>query len=244
MLERSDVSIRQVERKWMEKIKLAARPREERGRKVNKGRRAGLIPAVIYGKDLDPQSLWVNALDFRRLLKKFGESIIIDLEIDEKSGCNVLIHELQQNTLTGKYAHIDFYQVKMDEKVETEVELILTGESPAVKELGGILVKSLDKIPIQCLPSDLPSHVNVDITSIATFENHIYVKDLEIPHGVELKIDPETVVVLVTPPRSEEELSQLEEKVEEDVTKVEGVIKPEAIEEEAAPEAEKEAGEK
>lgn len=211
----------------MEKIKLKAKLREEQGKKVNKGRKTGLIPAVTYGKKAESQSLWIDALDFERLLKKSGESVIIDLSIGEKSGYNVLIHEMQQNPLTGNISHVDFYQVRMDEKIETEVELIFIGESPAVKELGGVLVKSLDKIEISCLPDDLPSGIEVDIADIKTFEDHIYVKDLKIAKGVEVKDDPETVVALAIPPRSEEELSLLEEKVVEDVTKVEGVVKEE-----------------
>lgn len=217
----------------MEKIKLDAKLREERGKKVNRGRKDGLIPAVTYGKGVEAQSLWVDALDFSRLIKKSGESVIIDLSIGEKSGYNVLIHEMQQNPVNGMISHIDFYQVKMDEKIETEVELFFIGESPAVKESGGVLVKSLDNIEISCLPADLPSNIEVDISKIKTFEDHIYVKDLKIPKGVEVKDDPETVVALVTPPRSEEELSQLEEKVVEDVTKVEGVVKEEPAVEEA-----------
>ncbi|MFA4817639.1 MAG: 50S ribosomal protein L25 [Parcubacteria group bacterium] len=211
----------------MEKIKLDAKLREERGKRVNKGRKSGLIPAVTYGKGADPQSLWVDALEFGRLIKKSGESIIINLSIGGKNGYNVLIHELQQNPVNGSISHIDFYQVKMDEKIETEVELVFIGESPAVKEMGGVLVKSLDNIEISCLPADLPSSIEVDIATIKTFDDHIYVKDLKISKGVEVKDDPETVVALVTPPRSEEELSELEEKVVEDVTKVEGVVKEE-----------------
>lgn len=225
----------------MEKIRLKAKLREERGKKVNKGRKSGLIPAVTYGKSAESQSLWIDNLDFSRLIKKHGESVIIDLSIGEKSGHNVLIHEMQQNPISGNISHIDFYQVKMDEKIETEVELVFVGEFPAVKELGGVLVKSLDKIEISCLPADLPSSIEVDIADIKTFEDHIYVKDLNIPKEVEIKDDPETVVALVTPPRSEEELSELEEKVVEDVTEVEGVVKeePVAAEEEKSSKADK-----
>ena len=213
----------------MEKIKLDAKLREERGKKVNKGRKSGLIPAVTYGKGAEPQSLWVDALEFGRLIKKSGESVIISLNIGGKNGYNVLIHEMQQSPVSGNISHVDFYQVKMDEKIETEVELVFVGESPAVKEMGGVLVKSLDNIEISCLPADLPSSIEVDIAAIKTFDDHIYVKDLKIAKGVEVKDDPETVVALVTPPRSEEELSELEEKVVEDVTKVEGVVKEEPV---------------
>ncbi len=217
----------------MDKIKLAAKTRMERGKKTNKGRKEGLIPAVIYGRNVEPESLWINNLDFIRLLKKSGESVIIDLNVDGKSDHNVLIHEMQKNPVDGKYAHIDFFQVKMNEKIETEVELIFIGESEAVKALGGVLVKNMDKLEISCLPANLPSHIDVDISKLKTFEDHIAIKDIQLPEKVEVKVDLETVVALVTPPRSEEELSGLSEKVEEDVTKVEGVVKPEAPAEEA-----------
>jgi large subunit ribosomal protein L25 len=209
----------------MEKVKLISELREEKGKKVNKRRKQGMIPAVVYGNKIESRSLWINALDFERLLKKSGESVIIDLSIGNNDVRSVLINELQQDPRSGNYTHIDFYQVKMDEKIKTEVELIFIGESPAVKESGGVLVKNLDKIEIECLPADLPSFIEVNIADIKTFEERVYIKDLKLPMGVKVENDPKTVVALVVPPRSEEELSQLEEKVEEDVTKVEGVIK-------------------
>jgi len=216
----------------MDKVKLDAKSREERGRKANKGRREGLVPSVVYGRGVESKSLWVNALDLRRLLRKSGESTIIDLLIDGKDGRNVLIHEIQRNGISGQFTHIDFFQVRMDEQIETEVELVFIGESRVVKESGGILVKNIDKVTVKCLPADLPSHIDVDVSIIDSFEKHLTIGDLKVSDKVELDIDPETVVALVTPPRTEEELAQLEEKVDADVTKVEGVVKPEAPAEE------------
>jgi large subunit ribosomal protein L25 len=143
----------------------------------------------------------------------------------------VIIYEIQKDPVTSNYIHADFFQVRMDEEIEKEVELSYIGEAPAVKELGGVLVKSLDEITVKCLPADLPSEIEVDITVLKTFEDHITVKDLKISPKVKFDIDQETVVALVAPPRSEEELEGLSEKVEEDVTKVEGVIKEEKPEE-------------
>ncbi|MDO8240699.1 MAG: 50S ribosomal protein L25 [Candidatus Moranbacteria bacterium] len=212
----------------MEKVLLEATARAERGRKVNVGRREGRVPAVVYGHSVESTSLWVNALDLKRLLKKSGESTIIDLKIDGKDDRNVLIHEIQKNGVTGKFTHVDFFQVRMDEEIETEVELVFIGEAPAVKTMGGIFVKSIDKVTVKCLPSDLPSHIDVDISKIVTFEDHITIKDLKVSAKVKIELDPETVVALVSAPRTEEDLAALEEKVEADVTKVEGVVKPEA----------------
>ncbi|HCP08990.1 MAG TPA: 50S ribosomal protein L25 [Candidatus Moranbacteria bacterium] len=210
----------------MEKITLESKPREERGRKTNKGRREGLVPAVIYGQGMEPESLWIDALALKRLLKKSGESVIINLVTDGGKGRNVIIHEMQKKAVDEKFLHVDFYQVNMSEKIDSEIKLEFIGESEAVKAFGGILVKSLDKVEVTCLPADLPSRIDVDISAIKTFDDHILVKDLKVSGKVEIKDDPETVVALVTPPRSEEELEQLSEKVEEDVTKVEGVVKP------------------
>lgn len=211
----------------MERIKLGAKTRLERGAKVNKGRQSGLIPAVVYGKTFAAKSLWVNNLDFKRLIKKAGESSLIDLDIDEKEQRKVIIYEMQKDPVTGQLDHVDFFQVKMDEKIETEVELVYIGESPAVKEEGGVLVKNLDKVKVKCLPGDLPSQIEIDISSIKNFDDHIFAKDLQVAKGVEIDLDPEMVVALVAPPRSDEELKELEEKVEADVTKVEGVVKEE-----------------
>lgn len=224
----------------MEKIKLEAKKREERGRKTNKGRKQGLVPAIVYGKVIKSQSLWINDLDFQRLLKKSGKSVIIELSIEGKDSRNVIIHEIQKNPVSEKHIHVDFYQVRMDEKIEAEIILEYISEAPAVKELGGVLVKNMDKLEVECLPADLPSHIDVDISLLKTFDDHIAVKDIPIPSKVKVLADPETVIALVTPPRSEEELSQLSEKVEEDVTKVEGVVKVEPSAEEEKSEGKKE----
>ena len=209
----------------MDKVILEAKKRDVLGRKTNKGRKEGLIPAVVYGKGISGTNIWVKLLDFKRLIKKSGESTVIELKIDEKDSRNVLIYETQKDPVRDTYVHIDFFQVRMDEEIETEVELEYVGEAPAVKELGGVLVKNIDAIEVKCLPADLPSSITVDISSLKTFDDRITLGDLNISKKIELSIDLETVIALVSEPRSEEEMSALETKVEADVTKVEGVVK-------------------
>jgi large subunit ribosomal protein L25 len=209
----------------MEKITLEAKTREVFGRKTNKKRKEGFVPAVIYGRGIEAKNIWVKALELGRLIRKSGESTVIELKIDDKDTRNVLIYETQKDPVRDNYMHIDFFQVRMDEEIETEVELDYIGEAPAVKELDGVLVKNIDAIKVKCLPADLPGSIEVDVSNLKTFEDRIIVGDLNISKKVELSIDLETVVALVTPPRSEEELSELENKVEADVTKVEGVVK-------------------
>lgn len=214
------------------------------GKKVKKLRREGKIPAVLYGGNIKTQPLWVNYLNFQKVFEEAGRSAILELDIDGKKKANVLIQDVQFNPLTGKFSHADFFQVRMDQKIETEVPLEFIGESEAVTGLGGVLVKNLDVVQVSCLPANLPAKIEVDISVIKTFDDSVKIKDLKIPEGVKTPIDPETVVVNVTPPRSEEELAQLEEKVEEDVTKVEGVAEkvPAEGETEETTEAAKEKG--
>jgi large subunit ribosomal protein L25 len=214
----------------MDNEKLSCQKRDVFGKKTEKGRKSGLVPAVLYGKGVENQSLWIKELDFSRLLGKVGESSMLSLEIegrDNQLGRNVIIYEIQRDSLSDKIIHADFFQVKMDEEIETEVELEYVGQSPAVLEQGGVLVKNMDEIEVKCLPADLPSKIEVDISGLKSFDDYIYVKDLKISKKIKISLDPETVLALVTPPRSEEELSKLEEKVEGDVSKVEGVVKEE-----------------
>lgn len=216
----------------MDKEKLSAKLRDVLGRKTNKFRKKGLIPAVVYGKGMEGKNLWIEGLEMQRFLKKSGESTIIDLNIEGSDNLNVIINEIQRDPVRDALTHIDFFRVKMDEKIETEVALEFVGEAPAVKELGGMLIKSLDELPIKCFPGDLPGEINVDISVLKTFEDRISVSDLKLSDKIEVLIDPETVIATVEEPRSQEEIDKLEEKVEADVTKVEGVVKEETPAEE------------
>ena len=210
----------------MTKINLKSKIREDVGSsdKLNSFRKKGMIPAVMYGRKINPQNIWVKYLEFSKTYDEAGENTVIELEIGDKK-VNVLIHDIQIDPITGKFSHIDFFQVRMDEKIETNIPLEFIGESLAIKELGGMLVKSLDEIKVSCLPSDLPSEIIVDISKIKTFDDHIKIKDLNISEKVKVLDDKDVVVALVEEPRTEEEMASLDEKVEEDVTKVEGVVK-------------------
>jgi large subunit ribosomal protein L25 len=202
----------------------------------------GNIPGILYGRGIENVMVSLDKKKFNNTYEEVGESTVFKLALDGKDERNVLIKDVQKDVLSGLARHVDFYQVRMDEEIEAEIELVFTGESAAVKELGGILVKNMDAIQVKCLPGDLPPEMEVDITPIKTFDDYIYVKDLPFSEKVEVLVDPETVVAMVSQPRSEEELADLETEVKEDVTKVEGVVKEEApVEgEEAKPEAKKE----
>jgi large subunit ribosomal protein L25 len=201
------------------------------------------IPAVLYGREVENVILWLDQKKFSHIYEEAGESTVFKLAVDGKDERNVLIKDVQRDILSGVVRHVDFYQVRMDEEIEAEVELVYIGESAAVKELGGILVKNMDAVSVKCLPGDLPSEIEVDISTIKTFDDYIYVKNLPVSEKVEVLVDSETVVAMVSEPRSEQDLADLDTEIKEDVTKVEGVVKEEAPEEEAEakPETKKEA---
>jgi large subunit ribosomal protein L25 len=228
----------------MEKIELKAKTRTILGDRVKSLRKQKQIPAVLYGHGIkNSLPLVVNSLDFRRLYKKAGESTIFSLLIDDKEKKNVLIKDIQFDPVNSDYNHIDFYQIKMSEKITAKVDLSFVGEAPAVKEKGGVLVKNFDVIEVECLPLDLPREIKVDISSLKTFDDVVKISDLNISKKIKVMADLNEVVATVTPPRSEEELKSLEEEVIEKVEEVKGVKKeepkPEATEQEAAASPEK-----
>ena len=223
----------------MEKIQLQTQPRNLTV-KPKSLLKQSVIPAIIYGQKIKSQPLQVKKNDFTEAFKKAGLSHFVDLTVDKKTPVKVLIHEVQREPVSGDYLHIDFYQVRMDKKITTEVPLKFTGVSKAVKEQGGILVKNITDLEITCLPDDLPSLIEVDISKLNKFEDSILIKDLKLDQKLEIDTDLEEVVVTVDPPRSEEELKELEEEAEADVDQVE--VTKEKPEEEGE-EAETEAGE-
>lgn len=200
-------------------LELKAQLRQELGSKVNKERKAGKIPAVLYGKGIKSEPLFVNEKDFFKTYKEAGESSIIGLELDGKKR-NVLIYDVQRDALSDNFLHIDFYQVRMDEKLKATVPLGFVGESEAIKSLGGILVKSVQEVEVEALPQYLPHHIEVDISSLAALDDRIAIKDLKVSGNVKILAEPEEVVAAVAPPRSEEELAALEGKVEAPVEEV------------------------
>jgi len=210
--------------------KLEAKHRKISGKKVKSLRKTGVIPAILYGPKIkEPQSLEVEYGKFKDVFKKAGESSLIKLKID-KDEKDVLIREVQEDPMNGTFLHVDFYEVPMTEKIKLTIPLKFIGESEAMKSLGGILVKNIFEIEIESLPKDIPTEVDVDITVLKTFEDVIKIKDIAIPSGVKIVASPEEIIALVSPPRSEEELKELDEKAEEKVEEVQKVEKEKAKE--------------
>jgi large subunit ribosomal protein L25 len=198
---------------------LLAEKRTIFGKQLNRIRKNGQVPAILYGHKIENQPLLVEEGNFTHVFRSAGRNTIIKVEIEDLSSGkkdvrNALIHDVSFDPLTSKPIHIDLYQVRMDEKVRVEVPLVFVGEAPAVKIGGGVLVRATQSVAVEALPDKLPHEIKVDVSDLKTFEDTIYIKDLAFPAGVEILAEPETPVASVAPPRTEAELEALEEKVE------------------------------
>lgn len=219
----------------MAHVRLAAQPRTERGRKTSVLREAGQVPAVMYGHGTEPMNIVVDRNAFVKVFQQTGESVVIDLEVAGQAH-PVLVTEIQRDPLTDFIVNADFRRIDLTKKIEAQIPLHFIGTSPAVKELGGTLIHSLEEIDVLSLPDALVNVINVDIGALATFDDVIRVKDIAVPDGITVNTDPELAIASVQPPRSEEEMAALEGSVDADVSKVE-VTTEKKVDEAAAAEA-------
>lgn len=194
----------------MEKIQLKTEARDTNVRTAKSLYKVGLIPAELYGHNVPNVHLSLNQIDFEKVFRKAGESTLIELQLPNGDMRNVLIQDVELHYLSSQPIHVDFYEVKMTEKLTATVAIEFVGESHAVKALGGTLVKALNEVEVECLPGDLPHQFDVDISVLDNFEKQILVKDLIVSDKVEIKADADEMVAAVQPPRvMEEELAPI-----------------------------------
>ncbi|MCH7492214.1 50S ribosomal protein L25 [Patescibacteria group bacterium] len=205
----------------MDTHQLVATIRKEVGKAAESLRRSDKVPAVLYGHGIKNINLFVDYKSFESLYRKARGSSLIDLQIGGHKTVKVLIQEIQRDPVSDKFIHADFHQVKMTEKIIADINLVYIGESEAVKQKGGILVKGASLVKVETLPQDLIPEVEVDLSLLKTFDDIIRVKDLKFPPGITVKDRAEAVIVSIQPPRTEAEIEALEEKVEEAVADVE-----------------------
>ena len=185
-------------------MELVVQKREILGRKVGASRKAGVIPAEIYGKGLENIHIGVSAKEFKKVFKEAGETTIINLVLDGKT-YPVLIQDIKYHPIKDGIEQVDFYRVRMDEKIKVGVPLEFFGVAPGVKEKNGVLVKATQQIEIEALPADIPHTIKVDISGLNDIGKSIYIKDLKVSDGVKLLVSPETVVATISAKVTEEE---------------------------------------
>jgi large subunit ribosomal protein L25 len=187
--------------------KLAAARREVTGKKVAQIRRDGRLPAVVFGRGIDSDNVSVDTHEFEQLRRHAGANTLIDLSVDGAAASPVLVYGVQTHRVTRKPLHVDLYLVRMTEELTVDVPLVAEGESEAIATGGGTLLHVLEHVRVRALPDHLPQSIHYSIASLATFDDAIHVRDLEIPADATLLTDLEEVVAKVLAPRVEEEVA-------------------------------------
>jgi large subunit ribosomal protein L25 len=196
----------------MEQIKIEA---EARGKKPTPSmlRRSGMIPAILYGRQVAPVSLQVSEKEFDRALQQGARHGVIELSVVQGDDIHtepVMLKEIQVDPLRGVVTHVDFHRISMEEKIRATVPVVLSG-TDEVEDRGGIIQHQLREFEVECLPTDIPQRIIVDISSLGIGDN-VSIKDVEFPTDVVPLQSPESIVLtIVAPRRIEEEVAEDEE---------------------------------
>jgi large subunit ribosomal protein L25 len=185
--------------------KIAIKPRALTGKQVNRLRREGVLPGVVFGGHKDSTNVQTDQREFERGYRRWGNTTLVTLEGLTEGEQPVLIHDVTRSTLTGRLLHVDFLRVSLTEKVHAEVPLHFVGESAAVKG-GGVLVHAKSEINVEAFPQDIPHAIEVDLSPLLEIDDSIYVRDLKVDASkVEILDEGDELIVRVVPVRIEEE---------------------------------------
>lgn len=188
----------------MEKVVLKATKRDVVGKQVKAMRREGKLPAVIYGRHVEPIAIMLDAHSAGMALSKLTSSSLVTLDVDGKE-YPALVRERQRDYIKGLLTHVDFLAVDLTEKIRTNVSISLVGISPAVKDYNGVLVQNLERLEVECLPTDLPERISVDISILKQIGDSIRVRDVDemLTDKVVVLNNPDDMVAVVTMAKDE-----------------------------------------
>lgn len=219
----------------MERVSLDAVARADTGKNaVKKVRKAGLVPAILYGRARVPLSLAVGRKDLLSALQTGGRNVLIDLRIKRNSEAEsetVMISEIQRDHLRREILHVDLHQITLTEALEARVPVVLAGTPEGVASAGGVLDHHLREVVVRCLPTQIPDRITVNVAGLGVGDS-IHVRELPVPEGIEVLTPPEEVIVSVVAPEEEEVAAP---------AVAEGVVEPELVGRAAAEPAEGEA---
>ncbi len=219
----------------MDKIELKVANRDILGKKVKHLRRQGITPVHVFGHGIQSLALQCDTKELEQVLAQAGQTRLINLKLaKERKARNVVVREFDRDWRKGQLVHVDFYQVKMEEKIRVEVPVVLIGESPALKSKENMLDHELATFTVECLPAKIPDSIEVDVSSLAELDQAIRVKDITLDKDISVLNSPDLVVAKVSLRHVEK---VVEEVVEEEVTAEAEAAEGEA---EAAKEAESE----
>jgi large subunit ribosomal protein L25 len=184
---------------------LAAEHRQITGKKVAGLRRAGRLPAVVYGHGIESSNVTVDTHEFEQLRRHTGPNALVDLSVDGQKAQPVLVHSVQVHPVNRRPLHIDLFLVRMTEELTVDVPLVAIGDAPAVTLNGGTLLHPSESVRVRALPDHLPQSIEYSVVSLVDFDTAIHVRDLTVPSDVTLLTDPDEIIAKVQPPRVEEE---------------------------------------
>ncbi len=187
-----------------EKIELAVSRREAIGKAAKRLRKAGIIPANIFGHHEPSQAIQLDAAAFDRVRRAHGARGIISLRVaGDLQLHTVLIRHVERDAISDKILHIDFFRISMGERITVKAPLHLTGEAPAVKLENGVLLHLLESLEIECRASDIPENIVVDVSSLTAIDDIIYAKDIPLPANFTLITAPDEPIAKVAATRAE-----------------------------------------
>ena len=202
----------------MDKIELKVANREILGKKVKHLRRQGITPVHVFGHGIESLALQCDARELERVLSQAGQTRLINLKLAKgKKPRTVVVREFDRDWRKGQLVHVDFYQVKMEEKIRVEVPVVLLGEAPALKSKENMLEHELGTLTIECLPAKIPNNIEVDISSLTELDQAIRVKDITLDKDITVLNNPDLVVAKI----SFRPVEKVEEKVVEEVLEAE-----------------------
>ena len=186
-------------------IDIPATKRSETGTgRVNRFRKSGNIPAVLYGKKVETSNLTVDSKTFTQIINNSAsDNILVNLKLDAGEQL-ALVQEVQHDHIKGGILHVDFHAIAMDEEIHAAVPVETIGEAAGAK-MGGQLEILLHKLEVRCLPKDLPQKIVIDVSHL-NIEDAVHVRELNLPAGVSVKLDGDVVVVILEEPKEVEEL--------------------------------------
>jgi large subunit ribosomal protein L25 len=190
----------------MARPQLSAEPRAVVGKKVATLRRSGRLPAVVYGAGRDSESISLDLHEFQLLHRHTGAHAVLDLTVAGGGKAQpVLLQQIQEHPISRLPIHVDLLVVNLQEEMTVNVSVVAVGEAPAVDKMGGVLLHLHESVVVRAKPDDLPSSIELDITSLDSFDAVLHASDLQIPAGVTLVTDPTEPILRVQQPRVEEE---------------------------------------
>jgi large subunit ribosomal protein L25 len=219
----------------MDKIELKVANREILGKQVKHLRRQGITPVHVFGHGIQSLALQCDTRELERVLGLAGQTRLINVKLaKERKARTVVVREFDRDWRKGQLVHVDFYQVKMEEKIRVEVPVVLIGEAPALKSKENMLDHELATFTVECLPARIPDSIEVDVSSLTELDQAIRVKDIALDKDISVLSSPDLVVAKV----SLRHVEKVEEEVAEEVVAAEAEAAEEVAE--GAKEAESE----